>query len=83
MISPLYPESITPPIAFNPKLKEILDTFSELDKLDTTSTKPSFHPIEIKNVSRDDVVGKCLSQDDALSLTEHKKNGFFRGHKAL
>lgn len=66
-----------------PQLKEILTAFSELDKLDRKDTKPSFHPIEIKNISRDDITGKCLSNEEALSLTEHKKDGYFRGPKAL
>ena len=34
-----------------PQLKEILETFSQLDKVDTKNVKPSFHPIEIKNIS--------------------------------
>lgn len=68
---------------FVPQLKEILAAFSELDKVDTKDVQPSFHPVEIKNVSREDVVGKCLSQDDALSLTPHQRNGYFRGPKTL
>lgn len=66
-----------------PQLKEILATFSDLDKIDTKDAKPSFHPIEIKNVLREDITGKCLSNEEALSLTGHKKNGYFRGPKAL
>lgn len=68
---------------FVPQLKEILQNFSELDKVDTKNVQPSFHPIEIKNVSREDVVGECLNQDDALSSTPHKRNGYFRGPKTL
>ncbi len=68
---------------FMPQLKEILAVFSELDKIDTNNVQPSFHPIEIKNVSREDTVGICLSQDEALSLTPHKRNGYFRGPKTL
>lgn len=66
-----------------PQVKEILDTFSQLDKVDTKDVKPSFHPREIKNCSRDDKVEKSLTQDDALSLTRHKRNGYFLGPKAI
>ena len=66
-----------------PQLKEILAAFSELDKVDTKNVQPSFHPIEIKNVSRDDIKGECLPQEQALSLTPHKCDGYFRGPKTL
>lgn len=66
-----------------PQVKEILDAFAQLDKVDTKNVKPSFHPLEIKNVSRQDVPGKCLSQEDALSLTEHKRGAYFRGPKVV
>jgi len=32
---------------------------------------------------REDKEAKCLPQDEALSLTEHKKDGYFKGPKAL
>ena len=68
---------------FLPQLREILETFAKLDEVDVKNANPSFHPVEVKNVSREDEVGGCLSQEDALSLTLHKKNGYFRGPRAL
>ncbi len=64
-------------------LKEILDHFSVLDEVDTKDVKPSFQPIPLKNVFRDDKIGKCLSQEEALSNTLNKKDGFFRGPKSF
>lgn len=66
-----------------PQLKEILRTFSELDKLDTKNVEPSFHPIEIKNVLREDKTKGCLTNEKALSLAPHKKNNYFLGPKTL
>lgn len=66
-----------------PQMKEILEAFSQLDKLDTTETKPSFHPVEIKNVTREDKTSESLTQEEALSLTEHKRDGYFEGPKAI
>ncbi|MBD3354888.1 Asp-tRNA(Asn)/Glu-tRNA(Gln) amidotransferase subunit GatC [Candidatus Woesearchaeota archaeon] len=63
--------------------KEILDTFSKIDEVDTKNTKESFHPVEIKNRSRDDLVEESLSQEEALSNTKHKKDGYFKGPKAI
>ncbi len=68
---------------FLPQLKESLEFFSKLQEVNTDNVKPSFHPVEIKNVMREDVEKECLSQDDALSLTEHKKDGYFKGPRAV
>jgi len=68
---------------FQPQLKDILDAFSKIDKVNTDKTKPSFQPVELKNRLREDKKGKCLTQEEALSNTEHKKDGYFKGPKAI
>ncbi len=66
-----------------PQLKEILDIFSKLDKVDTANIEPSFHPIEIKNITREDKIEPSLSNEEALSQTPHKKDNYFLGPKAI
>ena len=68
---------------FLPQLKETLEFFSKLKEINTDNAKPSFQPVELKNAMRDDREEQCLSQDDALSLTEHKKDGYFKGPRAV
>ena len=68
---------------FLPQLKEILDAFSEVSKVNTANTKPSFQPVELKNVMREDKTEECLTQEDALKNTEHKKDGYFKGPRAV
>ncbi len=68
---------------FLPQLKEALEFFSKLKEINTDNVKPSFQPIELKNAMREDEEKQCLSQDDALSLTEHKKDGYFKGPRAV
>jgi len=68
---------------FLPELKEVLEAFSALSKADTKGVAPSFHPIEMKNVMREDKEEECLSQKEALSLAQHKKNGYFQGPKVV
>ena len=68
---------------FLPQMKEILEAFSKLDSLEVEGEKPSFQPLPLKNVSREDKVKKCLSQKEALSNTQHKKNGYFLGPKVV
>ncbi len=68
---------------FMPQMKDILDAFSKIDKVNTDKAKPSFQPVEMKNSLREDKKGKCLSQEEALSNTEHKKDGYFKGPRAV
>ncbi|MBS3125062.1 Asp-tRNA(Asn)/Glu-tRNA(Gln) amidotransferase subunit GatC [Candidatus Woesearchaeota archaeon] len=68
---------------FLEEMKDILGNFSKLSEVDTNNTLPSFHPIPVVNKTREDKVGECLNRDDALSLTAHTKDGYFRGPKVL
>ncbi len=68
---------------FTEDFKEILDAFSKIDEVATKNTKESFHPVEIKNRLRDDIVEDSLTQEEALSNTDHKKDDYFKGPKAI
>jgi aspartyl-tRNA(Asn)/glutamyl-tRNA(Gln) amidotransferase subunit C len=68
---------------FLPQLKEILNSFSVMNDINTDNIKPAFQPIEIKNIYREDKIEKSLTQQGALSNTKHKKDGFFKGPKAI
>jgi aspartyl-tRNA(Asn)/glutamyl-tRNA(Gln) amidotransferase subunit C len=64
------------------ELKEVLDAFSALDKI-KVKDKASFQPVELKNQVREDLVEKSLSQEEALANTENKKDGYFKGPRAV
>ena len=68
---------------FVKELKEILGSFSKLDEVDTEDTDISLQPVELKNMLREDKEENCLSQEDALSLAEHRKDGYFKGPRAV
>lgn len=68
---------------FLPQLKEILDAFSKLDEVKTDNTKASFQPVELKNMTREDTIKPCLSQEKALSNAKEKKEGYFKGPMAV
>jgi len=68
---------------FLPQLKEILDAFYEIQKINTDNTKPSYRPIELMNVVREDIPKKSLSNEDALKNTIHKKDGYFKGPRII
>jgi aspartyl-tRNA(Asn)/glutamyl-tRNA(Gln) amidotransferase subunit C len=64
-------------------LESILSAFRELEKADTGNAKPSFQPIEMKNVLREDRVEKSISQAEALKNAKQKEKGFFKGPRAI
>ncbi len=68
---------------FVKEIKDVLDNFSAIDKCNTKDAKPSFQPIELKNQLREDKVEQSLKQEQALSNTEHKKDGYFKGPRAV
>ena len=65
------------------ELKEILEAFSRIDEVDTKNVEVSLQPVELKNMLREDREEKCLSQEEALSLAQHKKDGYFKGPRAV
>ena len=70
-------------VQFSKELKEVLEAFSKIDNVDTKGIDASLQPVELKNALREDKEESCLKQEDVLSLTEHKKDGYFKGPKAI
>ena len=68
---------------FLPQLQEIFALFSKLDKIDTKNVKPSFQPIEVKNVLREDKVEKSLPVNEVFVGIKNKKGDYFKGPKAV
>ncbi len=68
---------------FLPQLKEVLSSFEIIQKAPTKNIEPSFQPLEIKNITREDEVSNCLSQEETLKNTKHKQSGYFKGPKAI
>ncbi len=68
---------------FSKELNEIIEVFSKIDKVDTKNAETSLQPVELKNMLREDKEEKSFTQEEALSLTDHKKDGYFKGPKAV
>jgi aspartyl-tRNA(Asn)/glutamyl-tRNA(Gln) amidotransferase subunit C len=68
---------------FLPQLREILEVFSKLDEVNTDNVEASFQPVRLGCVMRKDEAEECLSQEEALSLTEHKRDGYFKGPRVV
>ena len=68
---------------FLPQLKEVLKSFEEISKAPTSNLKPSFQPLEIKDILREDIPKTPLKQEEILKNTKHKQDGYFKGPKAI
>ncbi len=69
---------------FSKQLGDIISYFKKLNDLDTTNVKPTTHPIEgLKNVFREDIPWKSLSNEEALKNARHKKDGYFKAPRIL
>ena len=66
---------------FQKDLNDIVNAFKVLDE--APSAEPSFQPVRIENVMRDDKIEECLPQEISLRNTKHKEKGFFKGPKAV
>jgi aspartyl-tRNA(Asn)/glutamyl-tRNA(Gln) amidotransferase subunit C len=64
---------------YSEQLKVIIEAFKELDEVDTDDVKPSFHPLEISDVLREDLVEEW--DWEPLSNSAHKEGKYLRGPK--
>jgi len=62
---------------YEQQLKVILEAFRMLDEVDTEGVEPSFHPIELEDVLREDKASEWVW--DPLANSMHKEDGYFRG----
>ena len=65
------------------QLSSILDYVEKLEKLDTSGVPPTAHPLDTRNVLREDVIGESWSPEQALANAPDKQDGFFRVPKVL
>ena len=63
--------------------KNILKAFSDIDDVNTKNVVPAIQPIDFVSNLRSDDVKVSISQDQALSNTVHKKDGYFKGPRAI
>lgn len=68
---------------YSKDLESILDSFKILDEVKVEGVKEVFHPIENINVFREDKVEESFSNEEALSNTDNKKDGYFKGPVAI
>lgn len=66
---------------FTEQLKVILEAFREIDGVDTEGVEPSFQPLEVKNVWREDV---ATDWDwDPLANSRHREKSHIKGPRIV
>ncbi len=63
---------------FEKQLAETLDYVAQLEEIDTKGVEPTSQVTGLENVTREDVAKPSFSQEEALSNTKSKHNGFFK-----
>ena len=63
---------------FRDQLRNILQAIEALNRADTSRVPATAHPLEERNVMRDDVSGPCLSVEAALRNAPSVEDGYFK-----
>jgi aspartyl-tRNA(Asn)/glutamyl-tRNA(Gln) amidotransferase subunit C len=74
----LTPEEIK---AFTQHLNNILDYFKKLEEIDTSAVEPTYHILDLVNVTRPDKVTPSLPVDQALANAPKKQDNYFKAPK--
>jgi aspartyl-tRNA(Asn)/glutamyl-tRNA(Gln) amidotransferase subunit C len=63
---------------YEKELSGVLDYIDKLKKADTENVKETSQTANLVNITSDDKTNPSLSQEEALSNTKEKHNGFFK-----
>lgn len=65
------------------QLNDILEHFQTLERLDTDKVQPTAHVLPLKNVFREDWVGRHISREEALANCPDREESFFKVPKIV
>ncbi len=68
---------------FTHQLNDILAYVEKLNELDTENVEPLSHPVENKNIFREDELKPSISTEEALKNSPSKTEEFFRVPKVI
>lgn len=68
---------------FTDQLSAILEYVDQLSEVETKDVPPTAHALPVRNVFREDVPGRCLTPDEALSNAPARDGNFFAVPKVL
>ena len=68
---------------FTEQFNEILDYFKKIDEIETEGIEPTYHVLDINNVSRKDETTPSLSTEEALENASKKEKKFFKAPRIV
>jgi aspartyl-tRNA(Asn)/glutamyl-tRNA(Gln) amidotransferase subunit C len=68
---------------FVDQFNSILEYFHQLDEVNTEGIEPTYRVVDVSNVFRDDLLGKHLSQEEALKNAPRRENGYFKSPRIV
>ena len=70
-------------ILFTEQFNEILDYFKKIDEVDTEGVEPTYHVLDLKNVSRTDETTPSLPIEEALKNAPKKEKKFIKAPRIV
>ena len=64
-------------------MKEILSAFRRLKRRPTRNVKPTFQPIETKDVLREDKIEPSISRERLLGNLKNREDGYIKGPRVV
>jgi len=68
---------------FSKDMKEILSAFRRLKRIPTRNVKPTFQPIETKDVLREDKIEPSISRERLLGNLKNREDGYIKGPRVV
>lgn len=66
---------------YTKQLEDVLSAFKKIDEVETKDVPPSFHPIDLSNIWREDEVKEW--KWNPLANTKHKEGKYFIGPRVV
>ena len=68
---------------FTEQFNDILDYFKKIDAVDTENVQPTYHVLDLMNVSREDEVVPSLPTEEALKNAPKKEKQFLKAPRIV
>ena len=68
---------------FSKDMKEILSAFRTLQRIPTRDVKPTFQPIETKDVLREDRIEPSIPRERLLRNLKNREDGYIKGPRVV
>lgn len=68
---------------FTEQFNDILEYFKKIDEIDTEDIEPTFHVLDLKNVTRKDEIVPSMSSEEALKQAPRKQKKFFKAPRIV